>query len=299
MLAKISAGSVIEAELLVGAELIGEVLDSDFRIPDDEVKILSGIKDLLSDSGKSKEERQAVISSGRLFNLMLKYPVKSNTYTYEKEFQISVERTKANFSSWYELFPRSLSQEPGKHGSFRDCIRHLDYVAEMGFDVLYLPPIHPIGEVNRKGKNNNTSSEPGDPGSPWAIGSRLGGHTSLHPELGSMDDFHELIRKAGEHGLEIAMDMAFQCAPDHPWIKEHPEWFKQRPDGSLQYAENPPKKYQDIYPLNFETDDWESLWKALRDVFRFWIKHEVKICRSYTETQEHYRVKPNHFFRVQ
>ncbi len=149
----------------------------------------------------------------------------------------------------------------------------------MGFDVLYLPPIHPIGETKRKGKNNNVKAKSGEPGSPWAIGSKDGGHKSVHPELGTIEDFQQLIHKAYEHGIEIAMDIAFQCSPDHPYVKEHPQWFRHRPDGSLQYAENPPKKYEDIYPLNFETEDWENLWEELKSVFLFWIEKGVKIFR--------------------
>src|SRR5690606_22082657 len=144
-----------------------------------------------------------------------------------------------------------------------DCQARLPYVAALGFDILYLPPIHPIGRLKRKGRNNSTTAEPGDPGSPWAIGAEEGGHLAIHPQLGTLDDFHELVRAAREHGLELALDIAFQCAPDHPWVREHPAWFRHRPDGSVQYAENPPKKYQDIYPLNFESEDWRGLWEEL------------------------------------
>lgn len=195
------------------------------------------------------------------------------------EIKIKVEHAKANFSAWYEFFPRSASLEAGKHGTFQDCIRLLPRIAAMGFDVLYFPPIHPIGKVNRKGKNNNVRSQPGEPGSPWAIGSDEGGHKAILPALGSLSDFKKLVVEAKKMGIDVAMDIAFQCAPDHPYVKEHPEWFKQRPDGSIQYAENPPKKYQDIYPFNFENDNWQGLWNELKSVFLFWIEQGVKIFR--------------------
>ncbi len=198
--------------------------------------------------------------------------------TYPKEFVVRVEHAKANFSTWYELFPRSASLE-GKHGTFKDVIKLLPRVASMGFDVLYLPPIHPIGKVNRKGKNNNVSSLAGEPGSPWAIGSDEGGHKSIHAELGTLDDYKKLIEESKKLNIDIALDLAYQCAPDHPYVTEHPEWFKQRPDGTIQYAENPPKKYQDIYPFNFETKAWKELWTELKSVITFWIDNGVKIFR--------------------
>ena len=189
-----------------------------------------------------------------------------------------MEHEKANFSAWYELFPRSASLEE-RHGTFNDVIRLLPRVVSMGFDVLYLPPIHPIGRINRKGKNNNVKAEAGEPGSPWAIGSDQGGHKSILPELGTLDSYKKLISEAKKHNIDIALDIAFQCAPDHPYVKDHPEWFKQRPDGTIQYAENPPKKYQDIYPFNFETENWLALWNELKSVITFWIEQGVKIFR--------------------
>jgi starch synthase (maltosyl-transferring) len=198
---------------------------------------------------------------------------------YERELRVTVDREKARYSAWYEMFPRSTSLEAGRHGTLKDCEARLDYVAELGFDVLYLPPIHPIGTSFRKGKNNSVMAEAGDVGSPWAIGAKEGGHTAIHPDLGTLADFKHLLREAGKKGIELALDIAFQCSPDHPWVKEHPEWFKKRADGSIQYAENPPKKYQDIYPLDFESTDWEGLWEALRNVFLFWIEQGVRIFR--------------------
>ena len=219
------------------------------------------------------------ICGAEFAKLVHHYPLRENETIYEKEIEIIVEHKKANFSSWYEFFPRSSSFEDGKHGTFKDCVKLLPRVAAMGFDVLYFPPIHPIGKVNRKGKNNNVRSAPGEPGSPWAIGSDEGGHKSILPELGTLDDFKTLVKEARKLGIDLAMDIAFQCAPDHPYVKEHPEWFKQRPDGSIQYAENPPKKYQDIYPFNFENDNWKGLWEELKSVFLFWMEQGVTIFR--------------------
>ncbi len=190
-----------------------------------------------------------------------------------------VDRERARFSTWYEVFPRSLSAAPGQHGTFDDVIRHLDRIKGLGFDVVYLPPIHPIGRTKRKGRNNATVAEPGDVGSPWAIGAREGGHTAIHPDLGTLDDFRRLVGEAKRRGMEIALDIAFQAAPDHPWVTQHPEWFRRRPDGTIQYAENPPKKYEDIYPIDFESRDWRGLWHALRDVFLFWAAQGVEIFR--------------------
>jgi starch synthase (maltosyl-transferring) len=207
------------------------------------------------------------------------YPLRENETVYKAEAEVLVEHKKANFSSWYEFFPRSASLEEGKHGTFKDCIKLLPRVAAMGFDVLYFPPIHPIGKINRKGKNNNVRSIEGEPGSPWAIGSDEGGHKSILPALGTLEDFKLLVQEARKHHIDVAMDIAFQCAPDHPYVKEHPEWFKQRPDGSIQYAENPPKKYQDIYPFYFENDNWKALWEELKSVFLYWMEQGVTIFR--------------------
>jgi starch synthase (maltosyl-transferring) len=189
------------------------------------------------------------------------------------------DRARARFSTWYELFPRSASPDPERHGTFADVEARLPYVAEMGFDVLYLPPIHPIGRDKRKGRNNTLTPEDGDVGSPWAIGAAEGGHKSLHPALGTPEDFRRLVARARELGIELALDIALQCAPDHPYVKEHPQWFRWRPDGTVQYAENPPKKYQDIYPFNFECDDWPALWRELKSIFDHWIGEGVSVFR--------------------
>ncbi|HEY5382119.1 MAG TPA: alpha-1,4-glucan--maltose-1-phosphate maltosyltransferase [Acidobacteriaceae bacterium] len=211
--------------------------------------------------------------------LAAKYPDLSFATRLDREFPLWVDRELARFSAWYELFPRSCSTTPGQHGAFKDVEARLPEIAAMGFDIVYLPPIHPIGMRFRKGRNNSVLVEPDDVGSPWAIGGPEGGHTAIHPLLGNFDDFARLVTATKGHGMEIALDIAFQCSPDHPWVKEHPNWFTIRPDGTIQYAENPPKKYQDIYPLNFESKEWRTLWDALYGVFRFWIDHGVRIFR--------------------
>ena len=219
-----------------------------------------------------------------LIALVAKYPDLTFATKHATDLPLWVDRERARFSAWYELFPRSASQVPNQHGTFRDVEARLPEIAAMGFDVLYMPPIHPIGTAFRKGKNNAVTAEPGDVGSPWAIGnthigSAEGGHTAILPELGTFDDFAALVTAAQSHNMEIALDIAFQCSPDHPWVTAHPTWFTHRPDGTIQYAENPPKKYQDIYPLNFESTDWRGLWDALHGVFDFWIGHGVRIFR--------------------
>jgi starch synthase (maltosyl-transferring) len=198
---------------------------------------------------------------------------------HEPPYVVEVDRERARFSTWYELFPRSAGSKPGEHGTLKDVIARLPYVASMGFDVLYLPPIHPIGFTERKAPNNKPGATKNDHGSPWAIGAESGGHKAIHPQLGTLDDFRALVAKAKEHGIEIALDIAFQASPDHPYVKEHPEWFLKRPDGTIQYAENPPKKYQDIYPFHFEGEAWEPLWDELKSVFEFWVAQGVRIFR--------------------
>jgi starch synthase (maltosyl-transferring) len=210
---------------------------------------------------------------------MRRYPDRCFAARYGKELCVVVDREKAGFSAWYEMFPRSSWSSPARHGTLRDCESRLPYIAEMGFDVLYLPPIHPIGHTARKGKNNEAVAGPEDVGSPWAIGCEDGGHTSIDHKLGTPKDFKNLIAQAAAHGIEIALDLAFQCSPDHPYVRQHPEWFRKRPDGTIQYAENPPKKYQDIFPLDFETPQWQELWEELKRVVLFWIEQGVRIFR--------------------
>ncbi len=278
ILKKIDAQVDYDVDLKAGALLIQKTLDSGNDISEKDEKYLQKVMGKFTSDEQISENKIEPILNNKLYKTMTRYPVKNHITSAEQELEVNVDRQKANFSAWYEIFPRSLGTG-GKHGNFQDVVNFLPYVSELGFDVLYLPPIHPIGETKRKGKNNNVVANPEEPGSPWAIGGKEGGHKSIHPELGTMEDFKQLVQQAKNAGIEIALDVAFQCSPDHPWVKEHPEWFRHRPDGSLQYAENPPKKYEDIYPLNFETDAWQSLWNELKSVFLFWIDKGVKIFR--------------------
>jgi starch synthase (maltosyl-transferring) len=225
------------------------------------------------------EEAKDIGLDETLGEIAMRYPDRAFAASWPVELPLQVDRARARYSSWYELFPRSAAEEPGRHGTLKDVEARLPYVAELGFDVLYLPPIHPVGRERRKGRNSALAAGPDDVGSPWAIGAAEGGHKAIHPELGTLEDFRRLVAAAKRHGIEIALDIAYQCAPDHPYVKEHPKWFRWRPDGSVQYAENPPKKYQDIYPFNFESDDWRALWAELKSVFEFWIGEGVRIFR--------------------
>ena len=272
---KIQDNQYVKSELLEGAEYVNSIMN---LANDSEKEYLSKLAAYFTNES---EYDTAILEamSPELHQIFKKYPIRF-IENKSKELQVYVDRKKALFSTWYEFFPRSASAEEGKHGTFKDCERLLPRVAAMGFDTLYFPPIHPIGEVNRKGKNNATNAQPGDVGSPWGIGSQYGGHKSTHPELGSIDDFKSLVKKAKELGIEVAMDYALQAAPDHPYVKDFPQWFKWRPDGTVQYAENPPKKYQDIQPIYFESGDWKNLWKELLDVALFWIEEcDIKIYR--------------------
>jgi starch synthase (maltosyl-transferring) len=266
---KTEAAVDVHVELMEGAALLKKAGKGD--------PYFQSLAAALSDHNNYAAAIEKVLSHP-FEKIVHEHPLIEYETRFEKELKIIVENKKASFSTWYELFPRSASLE-GKHGTFKDVIRLLPRIAAMGFDVLYMPPIHPVGKVYRKGKNNKVHAAIGEPGSPWAIGSDEGGHKTIHPELGSLDDFKKLIAEGKKYHIDIAIDIAFQCAPDHPYVKEHPQWFKQRPDGSIQYAENPPKKYQDIYPFNFETDDWRNLWEELKSVFEYWIDQGVKIFR--------------------
>jgi starch synthase (maltosyl-transferring) len=230
-------------------------------------------------AAKKLDEIRAAALDEAMAAIAARHPDRSHEARWGVEMPLVVERERARFSTWYELFPRSAVAEPGRHGTFKDVEQRLPYVAELGFDVLYLPPIHPVGRERRKGKNNAVAAAPDDVGSPWAIGAKEGGHKAIHPQLGTHEDFRHLVKAAARHGLEIALDIAYQCAPDHPYVKEHPGWFRKRPDGSIQYAENPPKKYEDIYPFDFECEDWRALWQELKSVLDFWIAEGVKIFR--------------------
>jgi starch synthase (maltosyl-transferring) len=247
------------------------------RAQGDDRRMLAGAAREL-DASKDVARLRELALDDALAAAAMRHPDRGLQTVYPVDFPLFVDRERAGFSSWYELFPRSAG-DGVVHGTFRDCEARLPYVAGMGFDVLYLPPIHPIGRIRRKGPNNTLAAAADDVGSPWAIGSAEGGHKALHPALGTLDDFARLVAAARTAGVELALDIAYQCAPDHPYVDTHPGWFRHRPDGSVQYAENPPKKYQDIYPFNFESDDWAELWDELCDVLTFWIGHGVRIFR--------------------
>lgn len=272
---KIQDNQHVNSELLEGAEYVRAILDLADTNEKDYLNTL--VYYFTTEHEYDNAIREA--TSSYLHQIFKKYPIRL-LENKSLDLKVYVDRKKALFSTWYEFFPRSASAEEGKHGTFKDCERLLPRVASMGFDTLYFPPIHPIGEVNRKGKNNATNAQHGDVGSPWGIGSQYGGHKSTHPELGTIDDFKSLVKKAKDLGIEIAMDYALQAAPDHPYVKEFPQWFKWRPDGTVQYAENPPKKYQDILPIYFESSDWKNLWKELLDVALFWVEEcDIKVFR--------------------
>jgi starch synthase (maltosyl-transferring) len=221
----------------------------------------------------------ALAQDPETLDLMARTAPRDDGTSWKPELELVVDRERARFGAWYELFIRSQGDSPDRSATFADAERRLPALRDLGFDVVYLAPIHPIGTTKRKGRNNSVVAAPGDPGSPWAIGSAAGGHTAIEPSIGTIDDFDRFVHTAHAHEMEVALDLALQCSPDHPWVTEHPDWFYRRPDGSIRYAENPPKKYEDIYPLNFDTRDWQNLWAELRDVVRFWISHGVKIFR--------------------
>lgn len=272
---RVTAGQDLEPELLEGALILER-----------HARVLSGepgrrVREAavwLSEQSGSIEARLSVALSEDLPRL-IRVPADPEEVTRCQSLEVLVDAPQACFSAWYELFPRSQTDDPTRHGTFAGIQGRLPELAALGFDVLYFPPIHPIGETHRKGPNNSKKTEPTDPGSPWAIGSRHGGHTAVHPELGTLEDFRKLVEAAREFGMEIALDYALQCSPDHPWVREHPDWFFVRRDGSIRYAENPPKKYEDIYPLDFWCQDRERLWEACRDILLFWIEQGVKIFR--------------------
>lgn len=272
---KYDASQDIKTEILIGIQQIHDVLK---RVSGDDKKKLLEYIDFLRHE-ENKQKAMKIVLSEELSNLIKKYPDKQSATKYERELAIVVDRKKALFSTWYERFPRSCSPKSGEHGTFKDCEVILPEIAKMGFDVFYLPPIHPIGKTNRKGKNNSPVSVQDDVGCPWAIGSQEGGHKSIHPQLGTLSDFEQLMNKAKDYGVEIALDLAFQCSPDHPYVKQHPEWFRWRPDGSVQYAENPPKKYEDVLPINFETAQRQQLWEELKSVVVFWAERGIRIFR--------------------
>ena len=278
----------ISVEVDIGAALVSAAAA---RAKGREARQLADWAAFLGDHSRDLLQKVSLARDPDFFNLVNAWPDRSRE-TVGTVCLLMVEREKAYFSTWYEYFPRSCANDVTRHGTLRDAANRFPEVARMGFDVVYFPPIHPIGDVFRKGRNNALTAEPGDVGSPWAVGSKDGGHKSIHPDLGTLEDFTWLVAEADRFGLEIALDIAFQCAPDHPYVKEHPQWFKWRPDGSVQYAENPPKKYQDILPFDFETDDWQALWLELKSIFDFWIEAGVKIFRV-----DNPHTKPMEFWR--
>ena len=274
---RMEAKQKYDVDLLIGAELMRDAAE---RAQGRDTTTLRNLADFLSDEDKPPEERASRAMESDVSRLMKRWPDDSYSTEYPRVLELVIDPELARFSGWYEFFPRSFGKRMGAHGTLSDAADvMIPYVAEMGFDVVYLPPIHPIGHTHRKGKNNTANAEETDVGSPWAIGAKSGGHKAIHPQLGTMDDFDYFLDKATEHGLAVALDIAFQVSPDHPYADRHPEWFRQRPDGTIQYAENPPKKYQDIYPFDFETDQWRAMWKELESVIRFWCERGVRVFR--------------------
>ncbi len=273
---KCPANANVYSDLAEGILFLNTISKVSEQIDQSKVKRLS---DLLTLSEGSSDEVLKIICSDTFVEVTTKYPIKKYPVDYHQVLKLIVDRKEARYSAWYEMFPRSQSKTVSAHGNFNDCTKRLPDIKRMGFDVIYLPPIHPIGRTNRKGANNSLKSDENSPGSPWAIGAKEGGHKALLPELGTMKDFTKFVRAANDYGIEIALDLAYQCSPDHPYVKEHPEWFFRLPDGTIRYAENPPKKYQDIYPINFYGDDYADLWNELKSVVVFWIKKGVKIFR--------------------
>ncbi len=281
---RLEAGQDVAAELELGARMVEAAAGR--ATGRDAERLRRHATALRGPGGAGVARRRA------LHRLMFDYADRSHATCFERPVKVLVERERARFSAWYELFPRSASPDPARPGTLRDVEeRMLPYVAGMGFDILYLPPIHPIGRSFRKGRNSTMTAAPSDVGSPWAIGGPEGGHKSVAPELGTLADLRSLVRACRRHGLELALDIAFQCSPDHPYVKRHPEWFRHRPDGTIQYAENPPKKYQDIYPFDFETEAWESLWQELLSVVLFWCRQGVRCFRV-----DNPHTKPFHFW---
>ncbi len=275
LLKRIAAESDAAVDYLIGADLVAEA--GGRASGDDAVWLRERAKVLRAVIAPKQMRVHA--TDPMLRELVLRYPDKRFATESEDELSVVVDPVLARFSAWYELFPRSTAEEPGKHGTFADCEKRLEYIAGMGFNVVYLPPIHPIGRMFRKGKNNSPEAQAGECGSPWAIGSEEGGHKAIHSELGTLEEFRHFVARAAELGLQVALDIAFQVAPDHPYVREHESWFRKRPDGTIQYAENPPKKYQDIYPFNFDSKRAPELWEELKSVVTHWIEQGIHVFR--------------------
>jgi starch synthase (maltosyl-transferring) len=274
---KLKVEQDVSVELLAGAQLIKAAAT---RAEAADAAQLNDWAQQISADGSEPLATKAQLALGdEVAGVVAQHPDRRHATRYERELRVVVDPVLARTGAWYEIFPRSCPGKAGVHGTFKDVEAYLPHVAGMGFDILYFPPIHPVGRAFRKGKNNNPGCQPGEPGSPWGIGAAEGGHKAILPELGTLHDFKQLVTRAREWKIAVALDIAWQCSPDHPWVREHPEWFKQRPDGTIQYAENPPKKYQDIYPLNFESDDWPSLWQELKSVIDYWIANGVTVFR--------------------
>jgi len=259
----------------IGAELARETAD---RAQGVDAALLHGWASRLLQERDPASLKKIALDE-EVWAVAIRYPDRTFATQYAHELEVVVDPPLARFSAWYEFFPRSCSSVIGTHGTLRDCDARLDYVAQLGFDIVYLPPIHPIGQTNRKGANNRLTASAKDPGSPWAIGGAAGGHKAIHPELGTLEDFRRFVTQARARDLTVALDIAFQAAPDHPYVETHPEWFRFRPDGTVQFAENPPKKYQDIYPFNFESEEWIGLWEELKSILDFWIAEGVEVFR--------------------
>jgi len=278
-LRRLQAGRPDRSDSALGQQLLGEAADDLARMAGPEAAEASAALLALAERVASGLDMRALSHLEGWSDALAARPLHDESTAATFRFRLAVSPVRAAFSSWYELFPRSASPDPRRPGRLSDVIDRLDYVAELGFDVLYLPPIHPIGTTGRKGKGNTTPAGPGDVGSPWAIGATCGGHEAIAPELGTLADFEQLVDEAERRGIDLAMDLAFQCSPDHPWVSEHPEWFRHRPDGTIACAENPPKRYEDIYPLDFHTSDREGLWRALYDVTKLWAERGVRAFR--------------------
>lgn len=291
---KRNAGQNISVDLQIGVEIIRQALQG-VEGPAEKTLIKNRIEEIEKWISSKRDPDvvtlQALLNDPALVTILQKNFQDDSFVKFHQELTFNIEPVLARFSSWYEFFPRSVTAGKTRHGTFKEAEARLSYIKDMGFNVVYFPPIHPIGKSFRKGKNNSVTAEPDDVGSPWAIGAAEGGHKEILSDLGTLQDFKNLIRKARALNLEVAMDIAFQCSPDHPYVKDHPEWFKKRPDGTIQYAENPPKKYQDIYPFDFETSAWKELWQELLSVFQYWIHVGVRVFRV-----DNPHTKPFHFW---